>query len=338
MPGLWRRALARGAQWRLLLLTVAALALPAVLGTLPVLSFLGGLLDRSTRARELVAALDSAGLMEIVRQLEADPAAAAIPSGLLAAAIASAALAPALGGAALTVACSEVPIDLRGLLQGAGEYYGRLLRMMVVALVPLALAGAVAAGGLRFARKLGENMVLEANARLTEWLAIALGAIVLLLAQVTLDAGRAHFAAQPERRSAFLAWWRGAVLLARHPVRVLGLCAVTFGLGQGLALLLLALRLHLPQTSAPMVAIAFVVGQLAVAAVAWDRASRLSGLTELVRADLVGRAQRRAAAEAAGFQMAPPLTSPPPPAPSPAPLSPAPLPGSVEVPDPETGS
>jgi hypothetical protein len=328
MPGLWRRALSRGAQWRLLLLTVAALALPAVLGTLPVLSFLGGLLDRSTRAPELVAALDSAGLIEILRQLEEAPAAAAIPGGILAAAIASAALAPALGGAALTVARTEGPVDFRGLLRGAGEYYGRLLRMMVAALLPLGLAGAIAAGGVRFAKKLSEDAVLESSARLSYWLALAVGALVLLLAQITLDAGRAHFAAQPERRSAFLAWWSGAVLVVRHPGRALGLCAVTFGLGLGLALLLLALRLHLHQTSAAMEALAFAVGQLAVAAVAWERASRLSGLTELVRADLAGRAQSRAAAEAAGFQMAPPLTSPPPAAPP----HPAPLPAPEELP------
>jgi hypothetical protein len=178
MPGLWRRALARGAHVRLLLLTVAALALPAALGTLPVLSFLGGLLDRSTRARELVAALDSAGLVEMVRQLGDAPAAAAIPSGILAAALAGAALAPVLGGAALTVARAEGPVGFRGLLRGAGEYYGRLLRTMAVALVPFAIAGAIAAVGFYFAHKAGEDAVLDASATRSFRLALAVAATV----------------------------------------------------------------------------------------------------------------------------------------------------------------
>jgi hypothetical protein len=334
MPGLWRRALARGAHVRLLLLTVAALALPAVLGTLPVLSFLGGLLDRSTRARELVAALDSSGLVEMVRQLGDAPAAAAIPSGILAAALAGAALAPVLGGAALTVARAEGPVGFRGLLRGAGEYYGRLLRTMAVALVPFAIAGAIAAVGFYFAHKAGEDAVLDASATRSFRLALAVAATVLLLAQITLDAGRAHFAAQPERRSAFLAWWGGVVLVARHPVRAVGLCAVSSVLGLGLAILLTALRLRLHQAGAGTVALSFAVGQLAVAAVAWDRASRLAGLTELVRTGLVERAQRRAAAEAARFQMAPPLTSPP----SSAPPDPAARPARPDLPEAEGSS
>jgi hypothetical protein len=297
MPGLWRRALSRGAQVRLLLLTVAALALPAALGTLPILSFLAALLDRSTRARELVAALDSAGLVEILRQLGDAPAAAAIPAGILAAAIASAALAPALGGAALTVARAEGQVGFRDLLRGAGEYYGRLLRTMAAALVPFAIAGAIAAAGFHFASKAGEGAVLEASATRSFRLALAVAFTVFVLAQITLDAGRAHFGAQPERRSAFLAWWSGAVLVARHPVRVLGLCAVSSVLGLGLALLLTALRLRLHQTNAGTVALSFAVGQLAVAAVAWERASRLAGLTELVRARLAERSRRRAAAQ-----------------------------------------
>lgn len=312
MPGLWRRALGRGAHWRLLVLTVCGVALPAALGALPILSFLGGLFDRSNRARELVAALDSSALIEVLRQLEDAPAAAAIPGGMVAAAIACAALAPALAGAALAVARAEQPVGFRDLLRGAGEYYGRLLRMMVAAAVPLGIAAALAAAAFHFARVAAETAVLEAGARRGFRLAQAGSAALLLLAQITLDAGRAHLAAQPERRSAFRAWWSGVVLVARHPARVLALCAVTAALGLGLAGLLTAAHLRVHQTNAGTVALAFALAQLAVAAVAWDRASRLSGLTELVRADLAERASRRAAAEAERFEMAPPVTSPAP--------------------------
>ena len=46
------------------------------------------------------------------------------------------------------------------------------------------------------------------------------------LAHVTVEAGRAHLAAEPERKSALLAWWSGVRLAVRRPGKVLGLCSL----------------------------------------------------------------------------------------------------------------
>ena len=306
-PGLWRRALSRGAQWRLLLLYVVVLAVPAALALLPVWGFVGGLLNHSTRAHELVRVIDSNAAITILQQLESPGSAVAISGGVIAALLVTLLLGPFLAGASLAAARAEVPLPFRELLGGAGETYGRLLRMAIVAALPFGIAGGIAAGAFKLAKNAGEKAILETTATLDARLAMGVALIFVLLAHVTLEAGRAHFAAQPQRRSAFLAWWRGVVLLVRHPLRVLGLCLVTGIAGLGLAALLMVAHLHVHQTSAGTVLLAFVLAQLAIAAVAWDRSSRLIGLSELVRADAAARAQ----AVAARFEMAPPRTSPP---------------------------
>jgi hypothetical protein len=309
-PGLWRRALARGAQWRLLLLYLAALALPALLAALPVVGFLGELLDHSPQAPGLVRALDSAATIELMRQFDELNAARAMAPGLFAAALVALGLAPLLAAATVAVARAEEPLDFRALLHGTGEYCGRLLRMAAVAALPLGVAAGIAALAFRLAKKASEAAVLETAAQRNSRLALAVSVLSVLLAHVTLEAGRAHFGAQPERRSAFLAWWSGVRLLVRHPLRVLGLCAVTSALGLGLAAALMAAHLHVPQRGGGTVLLAVALAQLALAAVAWGRSSRMAGLTELVLADKGEQVRLRAAR----FEMAPPRTSPPAPA------------------------
>jgi len=309
-PGLWRRALARGAQWRLLLLYLAALALPALLAALPVLGFLGELLDHSPQAPGLVQALDSAAAIELVRQFDELDAARAVAPGLFAAVLVALVLAPLLAAATVAAARADEPLDFRTLLREAGEYWGRLLRMAAVAGLPLGVAAGIAALAFRLARKASEAAVLETVAQRNSRLALAASVLSVLLAHVTLEVGRAYFAAQPERRSAFLAWWSGVRLLVRHPLRVLGLCLVTSGLGLGLAAALTTAHLHVPQRGAGTVLLALALAQLALAAVAWGRSSQIAGLTELVRSDAAERLRLRAA----HFEMSPPRTSPPPPA------------------------
>jgi hypothetical protein len=307
-PGLWRRALARGAQWRLILLYLAALALPALLAALPVVGFLGEVLDHSPQAPGLVQAVDGAAAIELLRQFDELDAVRAVAPGLFAATLVALVLAPLLAAATVAAARAEEPLGFRALLQGAGEYWGRTLRMAAVAGLPLGVAAGIAVLAFRLAKKVSEAAVLETAAQRSSRLALAAAVLSALLAHVTLEAGRAHFGAQPERRSAFLAWWSGVGLLVRHPLRVLGLCAATSTVGLGLAAALMAAHLHVPQRGGGTVLLAFALGQLAVAAVAWGRSSRMAGLTELVLADAGERLRR----QAARFEMAPPRTSPPP--------------------------
>jgi hypothetical protein len=281
----WRLSLIRGAQWRYLALFVVGMLLPTILALVPLVSFFQSLLDRSPRSADLVARLDSPALTEVIRQL-GEPAGMAIGPGLLGALFVALVVGPALAGATAALARERgAPMTVRGLLGGAGEFYPRMLRMAVAACVPLGMAGGGAALALHFANKSSEHAVLESAGNRAMHVAMAVSVVLVWLAHVTVDAGCAHFAAAPERKSALVAWWSGVRLTVRHPVQVLALCFLTTVAGVGGALLVTALRFRLVQAGPLTIALAFALAQLAVAAIAWGRSSRLVGLVELIRRD-----------------------------------------------------
>ena len=307
-PGLLRRSFTSAAQWRLALLGPLLLLLPAAIAMIPIARFLGEQLDHAPRWKELVPRLDSSAFFALVKQL-GTPGAAGLPSGLLASLLTALLLTPLLAAAALTVARSDEAPVLRELLRGAAEHYGRLLRMQVAAFLPLGLFFAAAAALGNLQSKLAERAVTEASAQRTGRLILAAIALLGFLANLVLDSGRAWFAAQPSRRSAFFALGAGVKLVVRRPLQ-----ALTIGLVTALATLLfpamvLVLRQRVTQGSGGTVAFAFLLAQIAVALVAYGHAARLIGLTELARADLADCARN------AAFEMAPPRTSPPPPGP-----------------------
>ena len=277
-------ALRRGADWRYLVLFVAGMLLPSVLLFLPVLSFLGGQLDSSPRAAELLPSLDSSALVDLVKQM-GEPGGEAMAPGLRACLLAGAFFAPILAAAVVSLARTERTRSFRALLSAIGELYPRMLRMAAVSLVPLGIAGALIAAVMHFASDATDRAVLESSASHISTASTAVAVLLVWLADVTVDAGRAHFAAQPGRRSAFLAWWSGVKLTARHPVDVLGLSLGTTLLGVGLAAFVTAIRLRVPQSGAASIALTFVLAQLALVPMAWGRASRVIGMADRIRAD-----------------------------------------------------
>jgi hypothetical protein len=280
---LWKRALGHGAQWRYLLLFPAVMLLPVGLSFAPTKHYLAWLFDHSTREPDLVARLDSAALTDVLKQLgEAD--AAGIFHGTHAAIVVALILAPALAGAAAALARHPTAhLRLRGLLGGSGEMYPRMLRMALVAVLPLGIAAGIGALAFHFASKSGEHATMESSADAANRWATIVTLLFVWLASVTVEAGRAHLAAQPDRRSAFVAWWAGVKLLVKRPGQALGLCAMTSVLGVGVALAVTALRNRIVEGGAGTILLGFLLGQLAIVAIAWGRSSRLVGLVELVR-------------------------------------------------------
>jgi len=69
-PRLFRRSLRQALQWRLLALWWASLLVPGLIAAHPVGHFLRAQLDRSTRAKDLVAWIDGATLLDLARQVE----------------------------------------------------------------------------------------------------------------------------------------------------------------------------------------------------------------------------------------------------------------------------
>jgi hypothetical protein len=185
----------------------------------------------------------------------------------------------------MTIAAARAPqpLGFSGLVAGGVLEYARLLRMMVWALVPLGLAAAVAAVAMHAADTFGERAILESDASHASLAAIVFAAVVLLLANASLDAGRATLAIDRRRKSAVRAWWDGCKLLARRPLATFGAWAGISALGLALAALLGVARINVPALGTGSFLAAFALTQLAVAAVAWMRSARLVALMELAR-------------------------------------------------------
>jgi hypothetical protein len=307
-PRLFRRALRGALQPRFLGLWACGSLLPAALAALPMLRVFSRLFDRAPHAREMVSRLDAGVLTDVLRQLAED--APALQGGATAAVVMALLVAPALAGAALVLGREQGPSRMRALLCGMGEHYGRLFRLALFGLVPLGVAAVLSGAALRGARNAALRAATETQAVRGGRAALVAAVVLFFLAQLTLDAGRAAFAAQPHRRSAVLAWWSGVRLVVRQPLRAVGLGLITLVAGAGAASIFLVLRLRIPQSGPWTVALAFLLAELAAAAIGWHRAARLIGFADLGRADLAERECR--GAEAAVRPQDGSLSPPPP--------------------------
>jgi hypothetical protein len=283
-PRILRRSLRGALQWRLLLLWWASLLVPGALAAVPVASFFAVNLDHSTRAKQVVARMDGSTFIELLRRL-GEPGTASAMGGMLAGAALVALLltGPALSGALVTAARSDEPLPLQRLLVGAGEFYGRMLRTFLLGLVPLAAAAGLVALLIKAVSKANERAVWEADAHARLRGGLLLSAAVLFVFHLLVDAARAHFAAEPTRRSALIALWNAARLLARRPLRVLAVGATGTAVGLGLAAVLMALRIQVNQAGVAGMALAWMLAQAAHLAVGWGKGARIFGLAELVR-------------------------------------------------------
>ena len=301
-PRLLRRSLSRALQWRLLFLWWASLLVPGALAALPVFQLLRAQLDRSPRARDLVAFLDGPTLLDLLRQLGENGAGDGVLAGLAGAALTLFLTAPFVSGALVTAARSDEPLRFPRLLAGGGELYGRMLRTTLCGLLPLAAGAGLAAGALKLAARLVERDLTETAADLHLRAGVLLAGAAFLLFQLVVDAARALFAAEPSRRSAALAVWGALLLLVRRPLRALGIGAAASCAGLSAAALLMALRLRLEQGTASRIALAWGLAQAASVAVGWGHTARLFGLAELARADAADRTR--------AFQLEPPGPNP----------------------------
>jgi hypothetical protein len=280
LPAIIGAAIRDALQWRLLLLWAVLLVLPTLVATLPAWQMLGDTLDQSTQAATLAHALDLASVSDLMqvskRYLPA------LGNGALVALVLTLFLSPLLSG--MTIAAARAPqrLGLGGLLAGGMREYGRLLRMLIWAAVPLGIAFAAGSAVSNPLRSLGANAVLEATAQHASWTATAIVAILVLLADATVDAGRAVLAADRRKTSAVRAWGEGVMLVLRRPGATLGsYLAITLA-GLVLAAVIGLVRVRV----APIEGVAFVgalaLTQLAVMAVAWMRAARLFALIGLI--------------------------------------------------------
>jgi len=263
-------------QWRLLLVWLAAVLLPALLLALPIWNTLSELLNHSMRAPELAHALDLVAFTDVMGELRRN--AVALQTGGLAAVVATLLLSPFLTGVITTAGRAHETARFHELIAGGLAEYPRMFRMLLWSIVPLGVALAIGASLGEAAEKHALGVTLEADASTWSTAAHVATAFLLLLVNLTLDAGRAQLAIDRRRNSAIKAWWWGVKLLLRRPTSMLGgYMVLTLG-GLLLAGLLAVARLQVAGSNVLLLVAAFVLAQLIALAVAWMRAARLFAL------------------------------------------------------------
>jgi hypothetical protein len=280
--GAGMRAARAALQWRLLLLWSVLLLVPTLAAALPMWQLLSASLDQSVHAATLAAQLDGVALADLM--LAQTRSGVALGNGAIVALALTLLLSPLLSGMSITAARSARAPGFRALVAGGVQEYPRLLRMLVWAVVPLGLAAAAANMAVEAAQRHADAAILSADAERATMLALAAAGLLVLLAQATLDAGRATLALDQRRKSAVLAWFAGWKLLARRPLATLGVYLAITVAGLAVVALLAVARLNLPPLGAGGFAGALALTQLAVAGVAWLRSARLFALMEAARA------------------------------------------------------
>ncbi len=263
-------------QWRLLLVWLAAVLLPTAVLALPFWLTLSPILDHSVRAPELARALDFAAFTDIFSEIRRN--ATAVQAGGLTAVVLTLLLSPLLTGVIVTAGRAHETASLRELLAGGVQEYPRMFRMLLWAVVPLGVALAVGGALTEAAHEYAGKAILASTAEAWTLSANIVAALLVLLANLTLDAGRAQLAIDRRRTSAVKAWWQGVKLLWRRPGAVLGSYAVLTAAGLLLAGLLAVARLQVQGSNTLLLLAAFVLAQLLALSVAWMRAARLLAL------------------------------------------------------------
>jgi hypothetical protein len=275
------RAARAALQWRLMLMWVLGMLLPSAILGLTMWNMLSSHLDYSVRAAQIARQLDMTVLTDLMvihgKNSMAFNSAAAL------ALIVTLLLSPLLTGMAATAARAPQAPGFRALIGGALAEYPRMFRMMLWSVVPL--GGAVLLGGAAMdaASEHAAGAILEADAMLWTYVAMALAAVLLALAQATLDAGRAALVIERRRTSAVKAWWSGFKLINRRPLVSFGVYLAISAVGLALAGAVIVGRINVAGVSTLGFIAALLLVQLGVAIIGWMRSARLFAMVDLAR-------------------------------------------------------
>jgi hypothetical protein len=268
-------------KWRLLLAWTACFLLPTALAAFPFWRVLATSLDHCPRAAELAKGFDMLAFGDMGVRL--NDSSAALTGAALASSLSWILLVPLVAGMILASARAERSLGFAALLQGGIDWYGRMFRILLVSLIPLALVGVVAALLFKAANRYAAHVTLESQADRASYAALAVTILLFVLVHATIEAGRAAFAADGELRSAWRAWLRGLRLTARRPLAVIGAYLAATIAGWLVTAGLVLVRLRVPVASGAGFWAGFGLTQVAVAAVGWGKATRLFALTAVAR-------------------------------------------------------
>lgn len=277
------RAARSALQWRLMLLWVAGLLIPTAVLGVTMLTMLQKHLDYSVRAADIARQLDMTVLTDLL--VIHGKNSLAFNSAAIVALTITLLLAPLLTGMAASAARAGEVQGFRALVKGALAEYPRMFRMMLWSIVPLGIAAAIGGAALDAASEHANTVIVEADADLWNWLAMAATALLLCLAHATLDAGRAALVIERRRTSAVKAWWSGCKLLLKRPLATFGAYFLISAAGLAIAAALAVGRLNVAGSNLGGFIAALLLVQLSVAVIGWMRSARLFAMVELARCE-----------------------------------------------------
>ncbi|MGY0503849.1 hypothetical protein [Luteimonas sp. e5] len=285
------RALLQGmtgafAHWRLWLLWWLAGLLPATLAALPTASLFNDAFGHHPDAARILGEPDLAALIEgLLGLLQDGGSMATLLSGIGTGLLLGALLAPWAAGMLVASLRQGRALGFAALWRGGWREYGRMFRLWLVMLIPLALAAGVAVAASIWATLSAESDILASEGRWRERVALISSALALLAAWSSLEAARAAFATDPRLHSAFRAWLCGLTLLRTRPFAASTILLPTLLLG-----VVGSTALHAWSWAMGHPAASLLLAQLAVFILAWSRTARLSALATIMPPANPGRA------------------------------------------------
>jgi hypothetical protein len=277
------RAARAALQWRLMLLWVLGMLIPTAVLGITMWNMLAAQLDYSVRAADIARQMDMTVLSDLLGAHFRNTA--AFNSAGVLALIATLLISPLLSGMAATAARAGAVPGFAVLASGGIAEYPRMLRMLVWSVVPLGIAAAIGGAAMDWAGDHAKTVILESDANLANWAAMAVTVLLLALAHATVDAGRAALVIERRRTSAVKAWWSGCKLLLKRPVFTFGVYLLISAAGLAIAAALTVGRINVAGANVAGFIGALLLVQLTVAVIGWMRSARLFAMVELARCE-----------------------------------------------------
>jgi hypothetical protein len=266
-------------QWRLLVLWIIVLLVPTVIMAFPLWQIISSQLNNSVHAGALAHQLNMNAVNDIMWVMSVNKL--LLQEAGIAAFIFTLLLSPFLSGAIVTAARATSPLAMGKLVHGGIAEYWRMVRMMIFAIIPFAIAGAIIAGVMHLADGYADKAIQQSDADLAGHISLVIMIILLVIADASVEAGRAQFVHSTTRRSAFKAWWKGLTLVFKRPLSTLGFYVVITVIGLVLAAVFGLLRLNIGHVGTPGFIVGLIFTQLIVASTAWMKGARLFALAAM---------------------------------------------------------
>lgn len=281
------RALFQAMQWRLLLLWILLMLIPAIVVALPLMRSLADMLSHSVHSSAWASGFDAVMFGDMVRGLF--DSSGALGGAFFAAVLITIVLSPLLNGMIVGAGRAGRALGFGQLLQAGVVEYGRMFRLMLWSLLPYILAVLAITAVSHVIDDKADDAVLESQVVATKHSLMWVMGLVAVVAQIIVESARAAFIADGQLRSATVAIWRGLLQLLTRPLSSLFAFLLVSVIGFGIAFALGVLRANTTAAGGMNLLLAFLLSQLVVLSIGWTRTARLFSLAEVARSLGMGR-------------------------------------------------